>query len=101
MYYAQVDLVVEKITDRRVELDMGSFARWKAPANFAAEYFLDHYTGTEKGGLKIAIRYIHDMEPYDTNNMIVFYAVVQALYMALGMSSNLNIDSSGAFVIPR
>jgi hypothetical protein len=94
-------MLVEKIPDRRVDLDIGSFDRWKASATFAAEYFLDHYAGTEKGGLKIEIRYIHDMEPYDTNNMIVFYAVVQALSIALGMSYNLSIDSSGAFVIPR
>lgn len=99
-YYVQVGLQAEEIVQQAIEIDMCGFTTWKSAITFAAEYFHRRYAGSDKRGLKISIQYLHDMVP-DTNNMIVFYAVVQALCHAVGKKCELTIDESGNFVVPN
>jgi len=99
-YYVQVCLQAEEIAQQAIEIEMRGFTTWKSAVTFAAEYFHRRYAGSDKRGLKISIQYLHDMEP-DTNNMIVFYAVVQALCHAFGRQGDVAIDESGKFVVPK
>lgn len=80
---------------------MSKFPEWKTAVTFAAEYFFDHYPKAGmNSGLKVTILELHYMD-VDTNNTVVFFAVVQALSQALGMHCDMTIDDSGNFIIPR
>jgi len=96
--YAKVRLTVCKMLLPRIDLDLNGFGRRETTIRFAADYFYDHYG--ERGGLKITMLELGENDT-DEDEVVIFFAVVQALYQALGKVCHLTIDEAGNFVVPR
>jgi hypothetical protein len=99
-FYGEVILEVHRTTLGRVEVDLGTATKWRSSIEFAARYFLDHNSRAGEGGLKITILDLKDMD-VDTNHMMVFFVVVNALCHAFGIPCDLTINDAGNFVIPK
>jgi hypothetical protein len=100
-FYARVCLEVEEIWPYEVQIDIGEFKEWDKAIGFAAHYFFDHYRPSgKKRGLEIKIIELHSMD-VDSNNMVIFYAIVQALHNAFNKECHIIIDDSGNFVVPK
>lgn len=98
--YAEVRQEVEGTVNRYIEIYFSMFTKRKNAITFVSDYFFDHYSRTEDRGLKITIPYLNSMD-VDTNNMVVFFVVVNALCQAFGVNCDLLISESASFVVPK
>lgn len=103
-WYAAVDVMAETDTLSTSEMifDYKGPTEWQVPSKMAALTFYDYFKRRKSGRLVIRIENI-DWLPIDTNNIIVFFSVIQALCKELNFNiEGLSLDKGKEiFIFPE
>lgn len=99
-FFCNVRYLVESLSDEKLEVVFLADTRWQAACQFAANLFYEKYSLIKSGGIKITIKEV-ESQMIDTNQVVVFYALLSALSEHFDIDSGIRVNEFGDFVVEK